>query len=103
MGDTALAGAQNLATITELTSARPLRAWQQAALEQYEEGSPKDFLVTATPGAGSPTRDRYVLPRPRLRWRKPRAGRYTVAGCPSCSWRSLSQVRVRVPVGSAFN
>ncbi|WP_222262600.1 DEAD/DEAH box helicase [Modestobacter marinus] len=37
------------------TSSRPLRAWQQAALEQYEETSPKDFLVTATPGAGKTT------------------------------------------------
>ena len=34
------------------TTSRPLRAWQQAALERYEEQSPKDFLVTATPGAG---------------------------------------------------
>ncbi|MCU1668606.1 MAG: uncharacterized protein JWP40_1533 [Blastococcus sp.] len=34
---------------------RPLRAWQQAALRQYEEQSPKDFLVTATPGAGKTT------------------------------------------------
>src|SRR5919205_609856 len=51
MGDTALARAQNPAT----TSARPLRAWQQAALERYEESSPKDFLVTATPGAGKTT------------------------------------------------
>ena len=34
---------------------RPLRAWQKAALEQYEEQSPKDFLVTATPGAGKTT------------------------------------------------
>jgi superfamily II DNA or RNA helicase len=38
-----------------LTSNRPLRAWQQAALTQYEEQSPKDFLVTATPGAGKTT------------------------------------------------
>jgi superfamily II DNA or RNA helicase len=37
------------------TSNRPLRAWQQAALGQYEEQSPKDFLVTATPGAGKTT------------------------------------------------
>src|SRR5690348_2243662 len=37
------------------TMSRPLRAWQQAALEQYEEQSPKDFLVTATPGAGKTT------------------------------------------------
>lgn len=37
------------------TSSRPLRAWQQAALEQYEQQSPKDFLVTATPGAGKTT------------------------------------------------
>ncbi|KQS68534.1 DEAD/DEAH box helicase [Modestobacter sp. Leaf380] len=35
--------------------ARPLRAWQQLALERYEESSPKDFLVTATPGAGKTT------------------------------------------------
>ncbi len=37
------------------TNSRPLRAWQQAALGQYEEQSPKDFLVTATPGAGKTT------------------------------------------------
>src|SRR3954452_20986968 len=36
-------------------NSRPLRAWQQAALQRYEEQSPKDFLVTATPGAGTPT------------------------------------------------
>jgi superfamily II DNA or RNA helicase len=37
------------------TSSRPLRAWQQEALDRYEEHSPKDFLVTATPGAGKTT------------------------------------------------
>jgi len=37
------------------TTSRPLRAWQQAALEQYEQSFPKDFLVTATPGAGKTT------------------------------------------------
>jgi superfamily II DNA or RNA helicase len=37
------------------TTGRPLRAWQQAALDQYEQHSPKDFLVTATPGAGKTT------------------------------------------------
>ncbi|WP_242611317.1 DEAD/DEAH box helicase [Blastococcus saxobsidens] len=37
------------------TTGRPLRAWQQTALSQYEESSPKDFLVTATPGAGKTT------------------------------------------------
>jgi superfamily II DNA or RNA helicase len=37
------------------TTSRPLRAWQQAALSKYEEGAPKDFLVTATPGAGKTT------------------------------------------------
>src|SRR5215213_243337 len=37
------------------TTTRPLRAWQQAALTRYEEESPKDFLVTATPGAGKTT------------------------------------------------
>ncbi|MFC7573926.1 DEAD/DEAH box helicase [Klenkia terrae] len=35
--------------------AHALRAWQQQALERYEEESPKDFLVTATPGAGKTT------------------------------------------------
>jgi superfamily II DNA or RNA helicase len=51
MGDTALAHAHAPAT----TSARPLRAWQAEALAQYEQQSPKDFLVTATPGAGKTT------------------------------------------------
>src|SRR3954462_13055878 len=51
MGETALARAHAPAT----TSARPLRAWQQAALEKYEQESPKDYLVTATPGAGKTT------------------------------------------------
>jgi superfamily II DNA or RNA helicase len=37
------------------TTSRPLRAWQQQALARYEEHSPKDFLVTATPGAGKTT------------------------------------------------
>jgi superfamily II DNA or RNA helicase len=37
------------------TSSRPLRAWQQEALTRYEEQAPKDFLVTATPGAGKTT------------------------------------------------
>jgi superfamily II DNA or RNA helicase len=51
MGDTALARPQPSAT----TSTRPLRAWQQEALDSYEQRSPKDFLVTATPGAGKTT------------------------------------------------
>lgn len=33
----------------------PLRKWQQEALAQYIEANPKDFLVTATPGAGKTT------------------------------------------------
>ena len=33
----------------------PLRLWQQQALAQYIEANPKDFLVTATPGAGKTT------------------------------------------------
>ena len=37
------------------TTSRPLRTWQQAALARYEEQSPKDYLVTATPGAGKTT------------------------------------------------
>lgn len=32
-----------------------LRAWQQEALRAYIDASPKDFLVTATPGAGKTT------------------------------------------------
>jgi superfamily II DNA or RNA helicase len=51
MGETALARAHSPAT----TSARPLRAWQREALERYEEQFPKDYLVTATPGAGKTT------------------------------------------------
>lgn len=44
----------------ELTDARPLRHWQSAALAAYEQrtseqGAGKDFLVTATPGAGKTT------------------------------------------------
>lgn len=42
-------------TLSPQTNSRPLRAWQQAALARYEEQSPKDFLVTATPGAGKTT------------------------------------------------
>lgn len=35
---------------------RPLRDWQEAALSRYRaEGCPRDFLVTATPGAGKTT------------------------------------------------
>jgi superfamily II DNA or RNA helicase len=33
----------------------PLRRWQQEALAQYIEANPKDYLVTATPGAGKTT------------------------------------------------
>jgi superfamily II DNA or RNA helicase len=54
MGDTALARATPAAT-PQSASTRPLRAWQAAALAQYEEQHPKDFLVTATPGAGKTT------------------------------------------------
>jgi superfamily II DNA or RNA helicase len=50
MGDTALARAQ----APQNTSQR-LRAWQREALDRYEQQSPKDFLVTATPGAGKTT------------------------------------------------
>lgn len=32
-----------------------LRHWQRTALEQYQQQMPKDFLVTATPGAGKTT------------------------------------------------
>ncbi|MDX6244043.1 MAG: hypothetical protein QOE76_1766 [Frankiales bacterium] len=36
-------------------AARPLRAWQVAALESYRSRSPQDFLAVATPGAGKTT------------------------------------------------
>lgn len=37
-------------------TARPLRAWQQEALDKWVGlGGPQDFLVTATPGAGKTT------------------------------------------------
>ncbi|QIK74080.1 DEAD/DEAH box helicase [Nocardioides piscis] len=32
-----------------------LRAWQQAAMDQYAAASPRDFLAVATPGAGKTT------------------------------------------------
>lgn len=32
-----------------------LRAWQQAALEEYQRREPRDFLAVATPGAGKTT------------------------------------------------
>jgi superfamily II DNA or RNA helicase len=53
--DPDMASAARAEALGPQTSRRPLRAWQQAALEQYEEQSPKDFLVTATPGAGKTT------------------------------------------------
>jgi len=36
-------------------TASRLRAWQAAALEQYREAAPRDFLAVATPGAGKTT------------------------------------------------
>ncbi|HJE50763.1 MAG TPA: DEAD/DEAH box helicase [Tessaracoccus flavescens] len=36
-------------------TASSLRAWQEAALAQYEEDQPRDFLCVATPGAGKTT------------------------------------------------
>ena len=36
-------------------TAGSLRAWQAAALEQYLEANPRDFLAVATPGAGKTT------------------------------------------------
>ncbi|HZK32596.1 MAG TPA: DEAD/DEAH box helicase, partial [Corynebacterium sp.] len=36
-------------------SAGSLRAWQQAALDQFNTTRPKDFLAVATPGAGKTT------------------------------------------------
>ncbi|RFU19467.1 DEAD/DEAH box helicase [Geodermatophilus marinus] len=50
-----MASAARAVAASPQTTSRPLRAWQQAALEKYEQASPKDFLVTATPGAGKTT------------------------------------------------
>jgi len=36
-------------------AAQRLRAWQQAALEEYRRRDPRDFLTVATPGAGKTT------------------------------------------------
>src|SRR5579871_4424795 len=33
----------------------PLRSWQRAAYDAYFRGSPRDFLLVATPGAGKTT------------------------------------------------
>ncbi|MFQ1003503.1 DEAD/DEAH box helicase [Modestobacter sp. SSW1-42] len=50
-----MATATQAAARAPQTNSRPLRVWQTAALGKYEESSPKDFLVTATPGAGKTT------------------------------------------------
>ncbi|MDT0445505.1 DEAD/DEAH box helicase [Streptomyces johnsoniae] len=36
-------------------TASKLRAWQQAAMEEYLQAQPRDFLAVATPGAGKTT------------------------------------------------
>jgi superfamily II DNA or RNA helicase len=53
--DPDMGSAARAEALSPQTTSRPLRAWQQAALQRYEEQSPKDFLVTATPGAGKTT------------------------------------------------
>jgi superfamily II DNA or RNA helicase len=53
--DPDMGSAARAETSSPQTTNRRLRAWQQAALSTYEETSPKDFLVTATPGAGKTT------------------------------------------------
>ncbi len=42
-------------TSSPRSSAPKLRSWQSAALRQYDETGSRDFLVTATPGAGKTT------------------------------------------------
>jgi len=37
---------------TASPSSRPLRAWQRRALAKYLATQPKDFMASATPGAG---------------------------------------------------
>jgi superfamily II DNA or RNA helicase len=53
--DPDMGSAARIEAVASQTTGRPLRAWQQAALSHYEEQSPKDYLVTATPGAGKTT------------------------------------------------
>jgi superfamily II DNA or RNA helicase len=53
--DPDMGSAARIEAVASQTTSRPLRAWQQAALSHYEEQSPKDYLVTATPGAGKTT------------------------------------------------
>src|SRR4051794_17019854 len=53
--DPVMGSAARVEAVAPRTSSRPLRAWQQEALDRYEQQSPKDFLVTATPGAGKTT------------------------------------------------
>jgi superfamily II DNA or RNA helicase len=53
--DPDMGSAARAEALSPQTNSRPLRAWQQAALQRYEEQFPKDFLVTATPGAGKTT------------------------------------------------
>jgi superfamily II DNA or RNA helicase len=53
--DPDMVSAARAEAVAPQSTSRPLRAWQQAALAQYEQQSPKDFLVTATPGAGKTT------------------------------------------------
>lgn len=60
-----MTGGDNAAPLTSLGPAWPeraawgtapsLRAWQAAALKDYIERSPRDFLAVATPGAGKTT------------------------------------------------
>ncbi|MFT4008933.1 MAG: DEAD/DEAH box helicase [Nocardioidaceae bacterium] len=40
---------------TRPATSAPLRAWQQAAYDQYFASPPRDFLTVATPGAGKTT------------------------------------------------
>src|SRR3712207_8739115 len=53
--DPVMGSAARVETLGPETTSRPLRAWQAEALGRYEEAAPKDFLVTATPGAGKTT------------------------------------------------
>jgi superfamily II DNA or RNA helicase len=53
--DPDMGSAARAEALSPQTNSRPLRAWQKSALQRYEEQSPKDFLVTATPGAGKTT------------------------------------------------
>src|SRR3954452_19863488 len=81
--DPDMGSAARAEALSPQTNSRPLRAWQQAALQRYEERTPKDFLVTATPGAGKTT---FALTLA-ARLLSPREGARVIVVCPTAPLR----------------